>query len=527
MAAPRLRLAGALTLWLPILVLALVWRVIGLSGLEVWRDEALTLLHTGTSWRDLLLRLPLVEDTPPLNFLVYKAWFAVFSSELGARWLPVMAGVATVGMLMGAARRLAPGTGWAAGLLAAFSYEFLVYSQEIRVYSLLLLLTSMSFLLAEGALRAGRDRRWQAGLLVVSAVAAHAHAVGLFVLPMVLLYCVVRAGMRQTWRAIGPGCVVLWGVLVLPMIWFGVHWSRYHHRMGNWWNVPPDRTTIDFLSRAFFGMLTLRRWAGADTWRLDAWAGFWIERLVIIGSVFLLIRAILNPATRRPAAGLLAASALYYGLMAITSQLALPNVVERTALPGWCPIVLAMSLGTAAGPRPWTRWAGCAAAVVVAGVWACSWVWLAGVGPARHDPNVRAFEWMRPRVGPRDLIFSWYHGFEDLTVYRLRDRISADQLLSGEFPVYDGKPPRFLLIPRAPDPDWAQRLEATIVRRQESGEPFKVWMIRKGFPQIDPQPGSPEEIIVRTHMPSDWFGATEFCGTSIVEYVPRPPVPGR
>src|SRR5580765_1627625 len=147
------RAVGALRWQIPlallVLALALLWRLAGLRELEVWRDEALTLIDARLGWHELLVRLPFVEDTPPLPFAAFKVWLTLLPTELGARLLPVLAGVATVGILMWMAFRIAPRRWWAAGALAAFSYETLVYSQEIRVYSLLLFFTALTLLASE------------------------------------------------------------------------------------------------------------------------------------------------------------------------------------------------------------------------------------------------------------------------------------------------------------------------------------------------------------------------------------------
>ena len=52
-------------MWSGILLLALSWRLLGITQTEVWRDEAITIIHTHDRWLDLLTRLPWVEDTPP------------------------------------------------------------------------------------------------------------------------------------------------------------------------------------------------------------------------------------------------------------------------------------------------------------------------------------------------------------------------------------------------------------------------------------------------------------------------------
>ena len=69
-----------------------------------------------------------------------------------------------------------------------------------------------------------------------------------------------------------------------------------------------------------------------------------------------------------------------------------------------------------------------------------NWLWSSGLailvfGIVRNLPFT-AFAWMRPMLSQNDLIFSAQESIEELTVYRLGDRISADQLLSVDYRSY-------------------------------------------------------------------------------------------
>jgi hypothetical protein len=178
-----------------------------------------------------------------------------------------------------------------------------------------------------------------------------------------------------------------------------------------------------------------------------------------------------------------------------------------------------MALGASGVSRTFWRPLGAAAAISVSAIWAFSWLTYSGA--ARHEPSAAAFAWMRPQVGPHDLIFTLGDSFEDLIVYRLATTVGADQLLSREGPVYTGKPPRPLLVPRAPDPDWPDRMREAIASRQRAGRSFQIWIIRKGFTPDTVHPSSPEMIAQQTHVADGHFTYPDFRGTSIVRYVPR------
>lgn len=239
--------------------LALGWRLLGITSTEVWRDEAITLLHARLSWWDLLTRLWVVEDTPPTSFLCFKFASLFTAGELGLRLWSVAAGVATVAVLMVVVRRVHPGAWWAAGLLAAFSPMPVHYSQELRAYSLVSLTVVCSLYAACRATQEPHRGAWCISAAVLAALAAHLHAVGLFVWPAVLTWAVCMTGFRR-WR----GWIIAslaWLVLAAPVIWFAVGWSDYHQRRPEWWAYSmPDAEEAVRLAGEFTGHEGIAQW---------------------------------------------------------------------------------------------------------------------------------------------------------------------------------------------------------------------------------------------------------------------------
>src|SRR5690606_11876241 len=129
--------------------------------------------------------------------------------------------------------------------------------------------------------------------------------------------------------------------------------------------------------------------------------------------------------------------------LAITPWLSLPDVLDRTLLPAWCPIVLLLGVAMRAALDR-HRAVGCTALGIVLVVWAGGWVWSVYGGGARRSPNVAAFAWIRDRLGPNDLVVSAPIWFEDLSIYRLGDRLPGERFLSVGNPVYADSPPRHL-----------------------------------------------------------------------------------
>ncbi len=497
-----------------ILLIALALRLLGLTQTEAWRDEAITLLHARSGWGELLLRLPFVEDTPPLGFLLFKAWMVAGRGEIWARLLPVFLGTATVAVLMATARRLHPASWWGAGLLAATSYEFVYYSQEIRVYALLVLATAVCFLAAERSLV---SRRWIILQALVGALAAHCHSVGLFVYPMALSYRLARAPLPRSDRRTTALAAGFWALLALPIVVFSTHWSRVHAAEGTWWADRLSLNVLQILARRFMALAQIRRWSELEH---CAWLGFGLEQVVMFAALALLAAALLDPRLRRRALALVVACTLYLGLMLLSSLVALPNVSERTILPAWVPVVLLLSLGSAAGGRRLrVLLGGCLVAIACA--WAFAWTWTATDAPPRRPLSRAAMLWLGERVQPGDLIVSGPYGYEDIIPYHIGDRISGEQLLSEGIPVYGGRPARHLLIYRRPDPAWQSRLEQALANRRASQTRHSVWVVRYGWNTF-PQPGSIEEIVARTHQPVDRYLEERELSTSVTRFVPIP-----
>ena len=111
-------------------------------------DEAITVgTVLGGSFGHMLDAIPDTESTPPLYYALAWIWAQPFGlGEVGARSLSALLGTALVPVAYGTARELA---GRRAGLIAAalvaVNAQLVFYSQEARAYSLLALLTTLSF----------------------------------------------------------------------------------------------------------------------------------------------------------------------------------------------------------------------------------------------------------------------------------------------------------------------------------------------------------------------------------------------
>lgn len=483
-----------------VLALALVWRLLGITEPQIWRDEAVTVFHTQTAWWDLLTRLPFAEDSPPLSFLLFKAWAVLFHSEIGLRMLPVFMGLATVATLMRVGEMVRPGSGWTVGLVTAFSHPLVHYSQEIRTYCFMMLATAAALWAAEHAVRKQMSLRSLFVLCLLAATLAHLHAVGVFASPMLAVYLLVRLGPRGwKWRPVMfAGC--LWGVLILPMVWFNLHWAAIH-RQAEWW-VPSAHS--DWGWRVLYelsGLTSIDIWGDVTRWtEYDKWIAFALERVLIAAPVILACIGLANAQTRRGVLAFAAAGGTYAALSVVSSACVLQAVIMRTMLPGLIPVLLAVGVGAAAPSGKRTTFIQRLLVVAFAATQAVTWMWMAWTPVIRRPPCAVACTWLRENTGPNDLFVAGSNWIEDLLVSAVGDRAAADQFFCEDYPVYDGRPPVPLFKPRIHDPNWAVRLrDALDEHRRRFGDHYTVWVVREGFPKMQSDAGSPEAVIRTDH----------------------------
>lgn len=199
-----------------ILGLALCLRLPGLSERALWLDEAYAPHIASLDLATLIDQLR-AESTPPLYYLLLKAWIAAWGeSEAALRSLSLLFSLGGVGAGFWLGRRFfSPAAGWALALLLAVAPLGVYYAREARMYSLL----ALCFLLAlHGALAFAAGRR--GGLWLAAAgnlLALYTHNVALWgVGGVCLAFFLLRPGRRAAMQwLLAQGLV---GLLWLPWL---------------------------------------------------------------------------------------------------------------------------------------------------------------------------------------------------------------------------------------------------------------------------------------------------------------------
>lgn len=207
------QLLGAPWILIGVTALAALLRFFAL-GEGLWLDEVLSvniasegvgaILRSGESLSNLNLH-------PPLYHLILRFWILLFGhSDLALRSLSALFGTISVLLLYRVGTELFDQkTGLAAGLLLAVSPIAVRFSQEVRPYGLLLLLTLASFLLFIRVLKHGRHYRADLlGYCIANILLVYTHAFGFLALGSQVLYFLIFrnahvSSKRAFWAAQG------------------------------------------------------------------------------------------------------------------------------------------------------------------------------------------------------------------------------------------------------------------------------------------------------------------------------------
>jgi uncharacterized membrane protein len=233
-----------------ILAIGLSLRLIGLQR-DLWYDEAFSLFNARGAdvvqttiepngriftseifakdggWPGVLQATSHSERTPPLYFASLRVWKSIFGeSNAAMRALSAMFGVLTLVAVFFLGRALmGEQTALAAVAVLALLPSHIQYSQQVRAYSLTILLTTTASLVFWNASRAiGTAREWRQWALYagLAATSLYTHYFAAGVLAAHALFALTRQRSERAaliWRLAAVGLIVL--VLLAPWILSG------------------------------------------------------------------------------------------------------------------------------------------------------------------------------------------------------------------------------------------------------------------------------------------------------------------
>ena len=165
-----------------VIVLGAVLRLKGLTAQSLWLDELDSVRITLSTGLSAIIEFCRTYVHPPLYFLLLRLWEIPFGSgEYALRAFSALAGIAGIPAVYLLGKELFNKTaGFFAAALVALNLYHISYSQEVRSYSMLFLLTVLSFLAFVRLVRNPGRRRALAYAAAVTLL-IYTHYFGLFV----------------------------------------------------------------------------------------------------------------------------------------------------------------------------------------------------------------------------------------------------------------------------------------------------------------------------------------------------------
>jgi mannosyltransferase len=206
-------------LLLGITLLAFALRLYHLSFQSLWRDEVDAILFAQRDLPAILATFVQPGQNGPLYFLSLHFWLAAAgTSEFALRFFSLLFGLLTVPLLYALGRRLLGTTaGLMAALLLAVSPYHVWYSQEGKMYALVVFLAILSLHLFSRALAENRWG-WWLGYLAVTGLALYVH----FFTPLLVLVALAWFLLSGRWRrpTLGRLALALAGLalIALPIV---------------------------------------------------------------------------------------------------------------------------------------------------------------------------------------------------------------------------------------------------------------------------------------------------------------------
>jgi Dolichyl-phosphate-mannose-protein mannosyltransferase len=384
-------------------------------------EEAVTasrVLHAGLG--DTLAAIPDSESTPPFYYLLAWLWSVPFGvGEVALRSLSALIGLATIPVAYLAGRELStPRIGLVAAGLIAASPMLIWYSQLARAYSLLVLLSALSFLFAVKALhsRGGRDL---AAWAVCSAFALATHYFALFLVGPAGVLLLARLRSRA---AVGATVVVVAsGLALLPL---AVHQADIPNN--DWISHEPLLDRLKDVPRKF---LVGETGAYSNVFGRRTQSAY-LNRALIPGVIVLAaLVLLLRFADHRERRAAWLALGIGGGATLAATALAVVGtdyLLARNLLPAYVPLAIVVSCGLGARRA---RWRGAALAVGLCALLAAFAIYSSARPALQHDDWRGVANALGP-AGPRRAIVAPFLG-DDPLIYYLGGNIRRDNSFVG------------------------------------------------------------------------------------------------
>lgn len=396
-------------LWLGLLALllvALALRVPGIVSRTLWQDEGLTfyqiqqsipaVLAGGIEVQGLMTR----NTHPPLYFLLLALFGRLAGyGDFAVRWFSIGWSVLAVPLVFAFGRRLGGRpVGGVAALLVALSPLFLWYAQEIRMYSMVVFLSTLSTYRFWVALTTGRRRAYALYALATAAL-LWTHFSAFFLVAVQGAILVLFIG-RRHWKALlAVGAALL--LAAAPFVPFV--WARLRSGQERDFHFVPLETIARDLLHSFTTGLTMPI---EGIFRFDL-----LVAALVLGGVAWLAQRGRGRGVRWLAGPLLLALLALPPLLLYALSYVKPLYQNVRHLIVVAPAFYLLAAAGLVGLWRW-RWRGTPAGAALAAVLALGWALTAGVSTVNYYTNPKyakddtrgLFAYIAANFRPGDLV---------------------------------------------------------------------------------------------------------------------------
>ncbi len=317
-------------LMLGILLGAWAWRLAGLTSQSLWRDEVDSLRFATRALPQVLAAFTRPGENGPLFYLLLRPWLTLAGrSEFALRFPSVLMGVLAIPLifLWGRAlfgRSAGAWGGLLAALLLAVNPYHVWYSQEARMYALVVAIILLSSWWFKEAVEKGGWQRWALWYLFVS-LGFYIHVLAVLALPLQAFWLLIVPAWRRRWKS----ALVAIALLILPYLpLIGWQWTLLtdvHFRTGHAF-VPLPRMLQTLFVVQIQGILGARAWTFAPP-------------------IFLLMSAFFLSPIRKKAIGILGSWWLLPPLLFFLITLITPLFTDRYMIWTLPALALLLTLG--------------------------------------------------------------------------------------------------------------------------------------------------------------------------------------
>ena len=199
-----------------LILVAFALRLFHIQAQSLWRDEVDAIFFATGDWSALLSMFTRPGENGPLYFLLLRPWLTLLGDgEFAARYSSLLFGVLAVPLTYQLGRRLlsTKASCWGAILVASSPYV-IWYSQETKMYALLVCLSVLSTWFLLGALQDNRPGHW-IGYVITTSLGFYTHILAVTLLPFhVVLFVVGGRRFWTRWR----GALISLVCLTLPYV---------------------------------------------------------------------------------------------------------------------------------------------------------------------------------------------------------------------------------------------------------------------------------------------------------------------